>query len=42
MKLLTVKNYATLKGFTTQHIYRKINDGSLKCKIIDGVKFVKS
>lgn len=39
-KLLTVKNYATKKGYTPQRIYQLEKEGTIKFVEIDGVKFV--
>ena len=39
-KLKTVKNYATLKGYTPQRIYQLEKEGQVKFTEIDGVKFV--
>jgi predicted DNA-binding transcriptional regulator AlpA len=38
--LITVGNYASKKGCTTQHIYRQIKEGKVPSVEIDGVKFV--
>lgn len=40
MELLTVRNYAKKKGYTTTWVYRLIKRGIIECKIIDGVKFI--
>ena len=39
-KLLTVKNYASKKGYTPQRIYQLEKEGQVKFIEIDGVKFV--
>ncbi len=39
-KLKTVKNFATLKGYTPQRIYQLEKEGQIKFTEIDGVKFV--
>lgn len=39
-KLLTVANYAKLKGVTTAAVYKWIAQKKVTCKIIDGVKFI--
>ena len=40
MELLTVRNYAKKKGITTTWVYKLIATGKIKCKIIDGIKFI--
>ena len=39
--LITVKNYATLKRWTTGYVYQLIAKNKIKFKIIDGVYFIK-
>lgn len=39
-ELKTVFNYAKSKNVSTTWIYKLIKTGKLKCRIIDGVKFV--
>lgn len=38
--LVTIRSYADLKGFTTQHVYRLIKEEKLTVVEIDGVKFI--
>lgn len=38
---MTIRNYAISKGWSVQYVYQLIKDKKLKCKIIDGVKFLK-
>lgn len=40
-KLMTVKEYAALKGCTVQHIYQEIKRGNLKQKKIGSFTFVE-
>lgn len=39
-KLLTVSNYANLKGISRQHIYRLVDNQQLTMIKIDGVNFI--
>jgi len=39
-KLITVTNYAYMKGLSRQAIYLKAKRGELKLTEIDGVKFI--
>ena len=39
-KLLTVTNYANLKGISRQHIYRLVDNQELTMIKIDGVNFI--
>ena len=39
-KLLTVSNYANLKGISRQHIYRLVDNQELTMIKIDGVNFI--
>jgi predicted ATP-dependent serine protease len=39
-KLLTVSNFAILKGLSRQHVYRLIENKELTLIIIDGVSFI--
>ena len=39
--LITVKNYATLKRWTTGYVYQLIAKNKIKFKIIDGVYFIE-
>lgn len=41
MKLITVRNYAKQKDFSTTWVYKLIAEKKVKVKIIDGVTFVK-
>lgn len=38
--LKTVSNFGREFGYSAVHIYRLINDGTLRGVVIDGVKFV--
>ena len=40
-KLLTIKQYADLKGITQQAIYKSINNKKLKCKVVKGQKYIE-
>jgi len=40
MKLITVRNYANQKDFSTQYVYRLIKEKKVEVTIIDGVTFV--
>ena len=40
-KLRTIKNYATLSGYSVQHVYRLVKDKTLKTTLIDGVTFIQ-
>lgn len=40
MKLKTVRNFANMKGKTTQWAYEQIKKERVKTKEIDGVKFI--
>jgi hypothetical protein len=39
-KLVTVTNFAKLKGLARQHVYRLIESGVLNSVNIDGINFV--
>jgi translation elongation factor P/translation initiation factor 5A len=39
-KLLTVSNFALLKGLSRQHVYRLVENKELTLISIDGVSFV--
>jgi predicted ATP-dependent serine protease len=39
-KLLTISNFAILKGLSRQHVYRLIENKELTLIIIDGVSFI--
>ena len=39
-KLLTVTNYAILKGISRQHIYRLVQNQELTMIKIDGINFI--
>jgi hypothetical protein len=39
-KLVTVKNFATLKNVTTTCVYRWIDKNQVKALEVDGVKFI--
>lgn len=39
--LITVRNYAKLKGITTQYVYQLIRDEKIISVEIDGVKFIE-
>jgi predicted ATP-dependent serine protease len=39
-KLLTVSNFALLKGLSRQHVYRLIENKELTLIIIDGISFI--
>jgi hypothetical protein len=39
-KLITVTNFAKLKGLARQHVYRLIESGVLNSVNIDGINFV--
>ncbi len=40
-KLVTVRNYAKGKGYTTQYVYQLIRNNKLPSIEIDGVKFIQ-
>ena len=39
-ELLTVSNFALLKGLSRQHVYRLIENKELTLIIIDGISFI--
>jgi hypothetical protein len=39
-KLVTVTNFAKLKGLARQHVYRLIEIGLINSVVIDGINFV--
>ena len=39
-QLITVTNFANLKGITRQHVYRLIESGDINAIAIDGISFV--
>ncbi len=39
-KLVTIRTYATDKNFSTAWVYKLAQEGKIKIKEIDGVKFV--
>ncbi len=41
MKLITVRNYANQKNFSTTWVYKLIKKGEVESETIDGVTFVK-
>jgi predicted site-specific integrase-resolvase len=38
--LIRVSNYAKKLNVSTTWVYRLIKEGSVKCEIIDGIKFI--
>jgi excisionase family DNA binding protein len=38
--LMTVSNYANLKGLSRQHVYRLVQNNELTLIEIDGIKFI--
>jgi predicted ATP-dependent serine protease len=39
-KLLTISNFALLKGLSRQHVYKLIENKELTLVLIDGVSFI--
>lgn len=39
-QLITVTNFANLKGITRQHVYRLIESGEINAVAVDGISFV--
>ncbi|WP_026977599.1 hypothetical protein [Flavobacterium tegetincola] len=39
-KLLTVSNFALLKGLSRQHVYKLVENKELTLVLIDGVSFI--
>ena len=37
---LTIKQYSIVEGVTTSAIYNRISRGTLKCTVIDGLKYI--
>jgi predicted ATP-dependent serine protease len=39
-KLLTISNFALLKGLSRQHVYKLVENKELTLVLIDGVSFI--